>query len=113
MFLQLGVSRLDNSSHFLIDRLIKIDLHQTDNGSFNHKIWQQSGCTPSEPIFVSAPNAVEEDDGVITSVVLDGTKNSSFLLILDAKSFKEIARAEMELGKVIPYGFHGLWNDLD
>ncbi|CAG8611174.1 20651_t:CDS:2 [Racocetra persica] len=30
----------------------------------------------------------------------------------DAKSFKEIARAEMELGKVVPYGFHGLWNDL-
>ncbi|CAG8801926.1 14898_t:CDS:1, partial [Racocetra fulgida] len=45
-------------------------------------------------------------------VMLDGTKNSSFLLILDAKSFKEIARAEMELGKIVPYGFHGLWNDL-
>ncbi|CAG8725258.1 21907_t:CDS:2 [Cetraspora pellucida] len=108
-----GVSRSDSNSHFLFDRLIKIDLHQTDNGSFNHKIWRQFGCTPSEPIFVSAPNAVEEDDGVITSIVLDGTKNSSFLLILDAKSFKEIARAEMELGKVVPYGFHGLWNDLD
>ncbi|RIB11400.1 carotenoid oxygenase [Gigaspora rosea] len=71
------------------------------------------GCTPSEPIFVPALNAVEEDDGIITRIVLDGTKNTSFLLILDAKSFKEIARAEMKLGTVVPYGFHGLWNYLD
>ncbi|CAG8793721.1 17612_t:CDS:2, partial [Racocetra fulgida] len=52
-----GVSRSDSDSHFLFDRLIKIDLHQTDNESSSHKIWQQFGCTPSEPIFVSAPNA--------------------------------------------------------
>ncbi|RIB27212.1 carotenoid oxygenase [Gigaspora rosea] len=108
-----GISHSGSNPHIFFDRLIKIDLNRTEDGSFNHKIWQQFGCIPSEPIFVPAPNAVEEDDGVITSVVLDGTKNTSFLLILDAKSFKEIARAEMELGTVVPYGFHGLWNNLD
>ncbi|CAG8484814.1 43493_t:CDS:2 [Gigaspora margarita] len=103
-----GISHSGSSPHIVFDRLIKIDLHRTENCSFNHTIWQQFGCTPSEPIFVPAPSAIEEDDGVITSVVLDGTKNTSFLLILDAKSFKEIARAEMEHGKVVSYGFHRL-----
>ncbi|CAG8632912.1 21880_t:CDS:2 [Dentiscutata erythropus] len=107
-----GISYSGSNPHIAFDRLIKIDLHRTENDSFNHKIWQQFGCIPSEPIFVPSPSGVEEDDGVITSVVLDGTKNTSFLLILDAKSFKEIARAEMEHGKVVPYGFHGLWNKL-
>ncbi|CAG8457492.1 8650_t:CDS:2 [Scutellospora calospora] len=60
----------------------------------------------NDPIFVPAPSAVEEDDSIITSVVLDSTKNT------DAKSFKEIARAEMDHGKVVPYRFHGLWNQL-
>ncbi|CAG8654745.1 6751_t:CDS:2, partial [Gigaspora margarita] len=60
------------------------------------------GCTPSDLIFVPALNTFEDDDCVIIIVVLD-----------DIKIFKEIARAEMELGKVVSYGFHGLWNDHD
>ncbi|CAG8643497.1 6671_t:CDS:2 [Ambispora leptoticha] len=93
------------------DTILKLDLDQNPDGSFSHKKWEQWSCTPSEPIFIPAPNAVEEDDGVVLSVVLDGTKGTSFLLVLDAKSFKEIARAEFEYGKVVPYGFHGVWKD--
>ncbi|KAF7667376.1 hypothetical protein LDENG_00066890, partial [Lucifuga dentata] len=34
------------------------------------QVWYQKGFYPSEPVFVASPDAVEEDDGVILSVVL-------------------------------------------
>lgn len=60
---------------------------------------------PGEPIFVASPEAREEDDGVILSVVLDAAAGSSFLLVLDATSFEEVARARVP--HHIPFGFHG------
>jgi beta,beta-carotene 9',10'-dioxygenase len=72
----------------------------------NSNVWTEKGCHPGELIFVSRPDRVqEEDDGVILSVVLDSNKGNSFLLVLDAKSFEEIARAEVP--NHIPFGFHG------
>jgi beta,beta-carotene 9',10'-dioxygenase len=56
-------------------------------------------------VFVATPEAADEDDGVILSVVLDAKKAASFLLILDASSFRELARAEVP--HHIPFGFHG------
>lgn len=47
----------------------------------------------------------KRNDGVILSVVLDSNKGNSFLLVLDAKSFEEMARAEVP--HHIPFGFHG------
>lgn len=67
--------------------------------------WEEKGCSPGEPVFVSSPHAKEEDDGVILAVVLDRSHHYSFLLILDARSFKEIARAKAP--HVIPAGLHG------
>ena len=46
-----------------------------------------------------------EDDGVVLSVVLDPNSGKSFLLVLDSKSFKEIARASVP--HHIPFGIHG------
>ena len=46
-----------------------------------------------------------EDDGVVLSVVLDAAAERSFLLVLDARSFEELARAEAP--HRIPFGFHG------
>lgn len=60
---------------------------------------------PSEPVYVPAPGSSAEDEGVILSVVLDGTRGTSFLLLLDAKTFIEQARAEVP--QHIPFGFHG------
>jgi hypothetical protein len=40
------------------------------------------------------PGGMAQDDGIILSVVLYSKKGNSFLLILDAKSFEEIAKAE-------------------
>ncbi|CAN2389993.1 Beta-carotene oxygenase [Pristimantis euphronides] len=89
--------------HFAGDSLIKVDVE-----SKKAKIWRKDGYYPSEPIFVPYPNPVEEDDGVILSAVLTPHQNKNvFLLILDAKDFTEIARAEAPVQ--IPYGFHGIF----
>ena len=45
----------------------------------------------------------DEDDGVVMSVMV-GADGKSFLLVLDARTFAETARAEMPYG--VPYGFH-------
>uniref|UniRef100_A0A671LG56 Beta,beta-carotene 15,15'-dioxygenase-like n=2 Tax=Sinocyclocheilus anshuiensis TaxID=1608454 RepID=A0A671LG56_9TELE len=48
----------------------------------------------SEPVFIPRPDAVDEDDGVVlTSVINAKPAQGGFLLVLDSKSFKEIARA--------------------
>jgi carotenoid cleavage dioxygenase-like enzyme len=67
--------------------------------------WYVAGLYPGEPVFVPAPKAQAEDDGVLLSVVLDIGKDSSFLLVLDAATLEELARAEAP--HAIPFHFHG------
>jgi beta,beta-carotene 9',10'-dioxygenase len=67
--------------------------------------WHEPGCYPGEPVFVGRPGRDEEDDGAILSVVFDSSVNRSFLLVLDARSFEERARAEVP--HHVPIGFHG------
>jgi carotenoid cleavage dioxygenase-like enzyme len=67
--------------------------------------WGEAGCYAGEPVFVPAPAARAEDDGVVLSVVLDVRRERSFLLVLDAGSWEELARAEAP--HAIPAGFHG------
>lgn len=66
--------------------------------------WEEEGCYPGEPIFVPRPNGEAEDAGVVMTIVIDEKNNSSFLLILDASTFKEIGRAEAPIK--IPPGLH-------
>jgi beta,beta-carotene 9',10'-dioxygenase len=67
--------------------------------------WSEPGCHPGEPVFVAAPDAREEDDGILMSLVLDARDQVSFLLVLDARDLGEIARARGP--HAIPFGFHG------
>jgi beta,beta-carotene 9',10'-dioxygenase len=83
-----------------LDSLVKIDVR---DGSARH--WQEDGCYAGEPVFVAAPSPEGEDDGVVLSVVLDTRAERSFLLVLDARSFDELARAEAP--QRVPFGFHG------
>jgi beta,beta-carotene 9',10'-dioxygenase len=83
-----------------IDNLVKLDLDQGTASS-----WHEEGCYPGEPVFVAAPEGTNEDDGAILSVVLDTRKAASFLLILDASTFRELGRADAP--HHIPFGFHG------
>ncbi len=51
------------------------------------------------------PGRAREGEGVLLSVVLDAQRAQSFLLVLDAMSLAEIAKAECP--HHIPFGFHG------
>nr|XP_033501374.1 beta,beta-carotene 9',10'-oxygenase isoform X3 [Epinephelus lanceolatus] len=87
--------------HLVGDSLLKMDLKDK-----SLKVWYQKGFFPSEPVFVPSPDAVEEDDGVILSVVLTPSQDkATFLLVLDAKTFKELGRANVPVN--MAYGFHG------
>jgi beta,beta-carotene 9',10'-dioxygenase len=81
-------------------RLAKVDV-----ATGQTRVWEEAGCHPGEPIFVAAPSAATEDDGLVLSVVLDARKSTSFLLALDAASLTERARAEVP--HHIPFDFHG------
>ena len=56
-------------------------------------------------MFVAAPGAEEEDEGVLLSVVLEGERGGSSLLVLDARDLSRLARVEAP--HHIPFGFHG------
>jgi carotenoid cleavage dioxygenase-like enzyme len=83
-----------------IKRLVKIDLA---DGS--HQVWDEPHAWAGEPVFVPRPGATQEDDGVLLSVVLDALAGTSFLLVLDARTFTEVARAQAP--HHVPFGFHG------
>jgi beta,beta-carotene 9',10'-dioxygenase len=83
-----------------LDRIVKADVEAGTSS-----VWSEEGCFPGEPVFVVAPGAEGEDEGVLLSVVLDGRLGSSFLLVLDAGSLEELARAEAP--HHVPFGFHG------
>lgn len=81
--------------------LTKIDLVEK-----TAKNWYEEGAVPSEPFFVPRPGAVEEDDGVAISMV-SAKDGSAYALVLDAKTFQEIARAKFPYA--MPYGLHCCW----
>jgi carotenoid cleavage dioxygenase-like enzyme len=83
-----------------LDCAVKIDL---ETGAV--MTWYVAGLYPGEPVFVPSPKAQAEDEGVLLSVVLDTGKDSSFLLVLDAATLEELARAEAP--HAIPFHFHG------
>ncbi len=86
--------------HNFIDELVKVDVH--NGGS---RTWFEEDSYPGEPVFVAAPGASREDEGVILAVVFDGKSGTSFLLALDAETFEELGRAVVP--HHIPFGFHG------
>jgi beta,beta-carotene 9',10'-dioxygenase len=82
------------------DSIVKFDV---ETGCV--KSWQEADCYPGEPVFVRSPLAKAEDEGILLSVTLDAGKGSSFLLVLDAATLTEKARALAP--HAIPFHFHG------
>lgn len=91
---------IGSQAHQFSDQLVKVDVVEHES-----QIWRSPNCYPGEPVFAAAPNASNEDEGVVLSVVLDAQQQRSFLLVLDARSFTEIARAELPYH--LPFDFHG------
>ncbi|KAI0842333.1 carotenoid oxygenase [Hypoxylon sp. FL0890] len=96
----------------LLDSIVKTDLVTRETLFWDNP----KGHTPGEAIFVPRPKSrrdggeveadSDEDDGVLLSIVLDGVGKTSYLLCLDAKTMKELGRAECDFA--IAIGFHGL-----
>jgi carotenoid cleavage dioxygenase-like enzyme len=82
------------------DNLVKVDVITGDTLR-----WHEPDCYPGEPVFAAAPAAAVEDEGVVLAVVLDARVKTSFLLVLDARSYTELARAA--LPHHVPFSFHG------
>jgi torulene dioxygenase len=103
-------SLANNGYTTLHDTIVKTDLDALQTLS-----WSCKGHTPGESIFVPRPRQLkegdegvdgDEDDGVLLNVVLDGYGKASYLLCLDAKTMKELGRAECDWA--VGHGFHGL-----
>jgi len=84
------------------NQLVKVDIE-----TGQHRVWRDQGCYPGEPVFAGAPGRSREDQGVILSVVLDVPRGNSFLLVLNAASFEELGRAQIE--QPILFGYHGAY----
>lgn len=80
-------------------------LYKIDVESRTFHSWSEQGCCPGEPVFVASPGAQKEDQGVVLAVVIDQAHLNSFLLVLDAATFKEQAR--IQVPHLIPMGLHG------
>ncbi|MEA2340976.1 MAG: beta,beta-carotene 9,10-dioxygenase, partial [Solirubrobacteraceae bacterium] len=78
----------------------------TDVGTGRQQTWREPGTHPGEPVLAKRPGATREDDGVLLSVVLEPERAASSLVVLDAATLEELARARVP--HHIPFGFHGL-----
>ena len=61
----------------------------------------------TNPFFIARPGAKAEDDGVIVANVTAANGKESFFLVLDAKTMREVCRANMhvEMGMMLHANF--------
>lgn len=63
-----------------------------------------------EPCFArraGAPPDAAEDDGYILTLLTDGARATSELVVLDAATLAVVSR--VDLGNNLPHGLHGCW----
>lgn len=63
----------------------------------------------SEPIFIPRPNASQEDDGWVLTLVYNAGYHRSDVVILDGRDLNQGPVARLHLKHHIPYGLHGSW----
>lgn len=93
-----------NLQSSFFDGIAKVDMETGE-----YIIWGHDHHTPGEAIFVpSSADTADEDAGHLLSIVLDGDRGTSYLLCLDARTMKEVGRADCSLP--VGFGFHGQHN---
>ncbi|EPY81799.1 beta,beta-carotene 15,15-monooxygenase [Camelus ferus] len=102
-----GISTLSNPSitrFFSLDaQIIKYDVLTKSSLK-----WGEEHCWPAEPLFVPTPGAQDEDDGIILSAIVStDPQKLPFLLVLDARTFTELARASVDVEMHLD--LHGLF----
>ncbi|XP_068250106.1 carotenoid-cleaving dioxygenase, mitochondrial-like [Palaemon carinicauda] len=95
-----GISRVNNTH----DKLVKMDVV-----TGQVQIWTETNKFVSEPIFVKPPGSTkEEDKGVVLSSLIDQTDPKlASLLVLDAKTWKELGRVDFRANGTVTPTFHG------
>jgi len=74
--------------------------------SSKDKVFYIENHYSSEMHFLPNPKKKSEDDGVLVTIVFDGTKEQSYLLLLDAKTFTLLNKAYLPHN--IPWSAHGM-----
>jgi carotenoid cleavage dioxygenase-like enzyme len=73
--------------------------------------WYSDNCYPGAPVLVPASSTSEEGTGWLWDIVLDVAARRSFLLVLDAATMTEQARAWLPCS--LPFGSHALFAPLE
>ena len=97
---QFGYS-LETGGKHGFGNLLKFDL--VNGTTETHSVG--SDCAGGEPVFI--PTGDAEDEGLILSVVYNGTTNLSEVHVIDAQDFTAAPVAIVKLGVRVPFGFHG------
>lgn len=92
----------DDDDNILANTFVKVDWETGER-----KIWQEARCSVGEMTFVPDPNDDAEDGGSLVSVVVDARRNTSFILVLDARTMQETCRAYTP--EIVPQALHGMY----
>nr|AXQ06573.1 beta,beta-carotene-15,15'-dioxygenase [Pinctada imbricata] len=85
-------------------RLVKLNVSDK-----TYKLWEPTEGIVSEPVFVPNPEQKSEDDGVVLSPVKAYGKGARpYLILLDGKTFTELARIEFDTSR-FSLDFHGFF----
>ena len=69
------------------------------------QVWYKENHYTSELSFIPNPNATEEDDGLLITIVYDGEQEKSYFLLINASTFSPVNMAY--LPHAIPWSAHG------
>lgn len=97
-----GLYHDDDLDDIPFNSLVKVDLETKET-----LIWQDSRCSVGEMSFVPDPNDDAEDAGSLVSIAIDACSSTSFLLVLEARTMKEVCRAYSK--EKIPQALHGTY----
>ncbi|KAK6177601.1 hypothetical protein SNE40_015669 [Patella caerulea] len=92
------------------NRILKLDLKTRKFLEFTN-IGVNS--LPGEPIFLPKPGSTKEDEGVLLApVIANKPGTESYLLILDAETLTELARATLPAKDIMTLTFHGFFKPM-
>ncbi len=95
----------DPDRSWFLSGIKKFDLQKGTSEKYEYG----EGRTGSEPHIARRPNAVEEDDGYLITIVTDMNENRSECLIMEASDLSRGPVARIILPHRIPLGAHASW----
>lgn len=113
---QVAVAYQDADGHYgPLQSMMKLSMDSTsgkDAAKASVDWWHPgAGKFCHEPAVVCKPDAVDEDDVWVISVVFDSETSTSEVIILDGKDYSAGPVATVALPVLVPYGVHGGWTN--